>query len=76
MQVPLNLDCNSTIRSTFKVCYNNNLDGLTECGAGSCCGNITDLNSGQILNCNVCGPTSSVGGSKWFLMNSSGILKS
>ena len=34
---------------------------MIECGAGKCCGNITDLKTGQVFNCNVCGQTSLTG---------------
>lgn len=50
------------------------MQGLKECGAGYCCGNITDLNTGKQLNCNICAPTAGVNLSLWFMGNSSGIL--
>jgi hypothetical protein len=42
----LNSDCNATLKAKYQICVNNNIKGLKECGAGSCCGNITDLNTG------------------------------
>ena len=47
---------------------------MKECGAGYCCGSMTDLNTGEALDCNVCGPTTGTGGNKWFMRNSSGII--
>ena len=62
MPIPVNLDCTTQISQNNKVCINNNVNGIKECGDGYCCGNITDLSSNNVMNCNICGLTTVTGG--------------